>query len=222
MSLPTAARLALWWVDRYTATAPPDVREDRRAEVRSDVHDELAARTPAGTSEPLGALPVLARAVRGVPADVRWRMSLELTPTRLGWHVRHPASLLATLLVLLVPLGLLIDASRRRVPWLDLAAEAAAGPVLLASAVAVGVGSVAALRWCAAPRRAGLVGARRATHAALAVAWALSGLWRFVPGGLGALSTAGWVGVGVCLPAYAVLWITTGARRLLDLGKVPS
>ena len=61
-------RLALWWVDRYTRDLPEHVRDERRAEIASDVWEHRAAAMP----DRLG-LSIFSRCVRGVPADLSWR-----------------------------------------------------------------------------------------------------------------------------------------------------
>lgn len=60
-------RLALWWVERYTRGLPAHVREERRAEIASDVWEHRAAAVP----DRLG-LSIFSRCVRGVPADISW------------------------------------------------------------------------------------------------------------------------------------------------------
>lgn len=214
---PVAVRLALWWVDRYTATAPEPQRSERRAELRCDVHDQLAS--GAGGR---WARAIVGRTVRGLAADLAWRASLEARSRGLSWHLAHPASLLAALLTVLVPLGLLVDGVRSRAP--GLAATAAVAAVLLVplSACAVGVALVAAVRRCARPTRPNLTGLRRSLLATCSAMWALSYLWRFAPPPLETVSALAWAGVGGSLLAYLVACATSAARRGLDLGKIPS
>ena len=69
--------LALWWVDRYTRGLPEHVREERRAEIASDVWEHRVA-----APDTLG-LSVLSRSVRGVPADISWRRAHRLGRRRL-------------------------------------------------------------------------------------------------------------------------------------------
>jgi len=58
--------VAIWWVDRYTRGLPPEVRDRRRAEIASDVHEQLCA-TDGRTAT------VAFRTLCGVHADLAWR-----------------------------------------------------------------------------------------------------------------------------------------------------
>ncbi len=214
---PVAVRLALWWVDRYTATAPEPARSERREELRVDVHDQLAA----GAAGRRG-WGVLGRTARGAGADLTWRVWLEAGSRGISWHLTHPGSLLAALLVPLVPLAVLVDLARGRAPGLAAAVDVLLVPL---SACAVGVAVVAAVRRCARPTRpgrTGLTGLRRGLLAALSALWALSYLWRFAPRPLETVSALAWGGVGAALLAYLAVGVVTLVRRALDLGKIPS
>lgn len=216
------ARLATWWVGRYTATAPAEDRADRRAEVAADVHDQLvhaqAVGLPAGAADRA----VAGRVLRGVPADLAWRLARETGPERVAWHVRHPVTLLTGLLPLVVVLGTTVDAARHRATWLAVPAQLAEGVLLPLYAVALGVGLVGGVLAARHPARPSLAGARRTALATMTVSWALSGLWRFAPGPLGAVSTLGWVAFGLALLGWLALVAATGGARVLALGKVPS
>lgn len=67
----TGERLALWWVDRYTRGLPAGTREDRRAELASDVWEHRAD----GGEGLATQLAIACRCLRGVPADLSWRRS---------------------------------------------------------------------------------------------------------------------------------------------------
>jgi hypothetical protein len=67
----SAARIALWWVDRYTRGVPDCLRDERRAELASDLWEHRAASGRGARVE----LAVLSRCLRGVPADLAWRRS---------------------------------------------------------------------------------------------------------------------------------------------------
>ncbi len=214
--LPVAIRVVLAWVERYTATAPEPDRSDRRAEIRSDVHDQL---THGGTGDSPSR--ILLRAARGVPADLSWRLSIEIRPERLSWHVSNPGTALAALLLPMVILALVIDAARGA-PWLEPASLVAGAVFLPMSAVVVGVGLVGVARWCGRPRIPGLAAARRLTMAATTLTWAVAGLWRFAPGPLEAVSALAWAGVGVSVVAYAAVVVFSVVAKALDLRKVSS
>ncbi len=66
---PRSLRVARAWVRLYTRGLPPEVGEQRRLELESDMWEQLH-------HDPLeqhAARALLGRAVRGSPADVRWR-----------------------------------------------------------------------------------------------------------------------------------------------------
>ena len=221
-----AARLAAWWVRSYTRTAPEPEGADRRAEVLADMHDELLdskdRRLPSG----LASRSILGRALRGVPADLVWRLQLERQPGRLEWHLAHPGSLLAALFVLLVPASMVADAARGPAPGLGAVGGALSAMAVLLSAGIVVVAGVALTRRAFARSvylRWGATSVRRAALSAMAVLWAGALLWRFAEGPLEALSALAWAGFGLALVVY-VLAVAAGlARRVfIDNRKVSS
>ncbi len=215
--------LASWWVRRYTETAEPTERSDRRAEVAADLHDHYAAAAAEGRSPSRVDRQVAGRVLRGVPADLTWRLAREAGPDRVAWHLSHPVTLLGALVLPIVGLGVFVDSARDSAPWL-------AGPVALAEAVAlplhaaaVAVALVAVVRSLRRrPHRPSLVGARRIALAGLSVTWGLAALWRFAPGLPGAASSLGWLAFGLSLLGWAALAAAAGLRQVLALGKVPS
>lgn len=64
-----AARVVLWWVDRYTGGVPRAAGEERRSEIASDLWEQRAA----SHGGPAVELAILSRWVRGIPADLSWR-----------------------------------------------------------------------------------------------------------------------------------------------------
>jgi hypothetical protein len=64
-------QLALWWVGRYTRGLAPDVRDERRAELASDLWEHRATGGDGLATE----LAIASRCLRGVPADLSWRRS---------------------------------------------------------------------------------------------------------------------------------------------------
>lgn len=78
---PRGARAVAWWADRYTRGLVPEVRDGRRAEIASDVHEQLAHGD--------GSAAVVRRTLRGAHADLAWRreeqrlMLASHRPTRL-------------------------------------------------------------------------------------------------------------------------------------------
>lgn len=69
-------RAVRWWVRLYTASLPAWAREDRRAEIESDVWEQMAEshgneRGRLGTTAQ-----VLIRTLLGLPSDVLWRLEV--------------------------------------------------------------------------------------------------------------------------------------------------
>ena len=217
------ASLATWWVRRYTETAVPAERSDRRAEVAADLHDHYAAAAASGRSPSRVDREVAARVLRGVPADLTWRLAREAGPDRVAWHLSHPVTLLGALLLPMVGLGVFVDSARDRPAWLAQPVAVAAAVALPLYAAAVAIALVALVRSLRRrPHRPSLVGARRTALAALSVTWGLSALWRFAPGLPGTASTLGWAAFGLSLLGWAALAAAAGLRHVLALGKIPS
>ena len=61
------------WCRWYTRDLPADTARDRCAELHSDLFDQCADGAQQGTSSGQLARSILARAARGVPADLSWR-----------------------------------------------------------------------------------------------------------------------------------------------------
>jgi hypothetical protein len=218
---PLGARLAMWWVRAYTATAPPADAADRRAEVAADVEDELRA---AGerASRAVVSRRIVSRVLRGVAADVLWRLAIERGSGRAAWHLAHPAVFIGALTALLVPLVLVGDVLRSQSRGnagrlLDLVHT---GIVLLSAAI-LAVAVTASMRRLvdrAGDRRERgvLVLARRCTGLGVCVLGAASALWRFTPGPWERLAAVSWAAFAACLLAWLILAVVVsagGARR---------
>lgn len=211
-------RLVLWWVAQYTRTAPVPDGPDRRAEIRADLHDQVTAADGAATASRA----VAVRTVRGLHHDLAWRAAVERRPGRLRWHLEHPSTALAVLLLLLVPTALAVDVGASRSGWS--AVSALAGPVLvLLCATTIGFAVTAVTyvvrrprpRW---PPRADAL--RRAATAAMSVTWAVAAVWRFSPG-LDGVAAVAWAGFGLSLVGYLATTLS-GLVRWLAFGKVSS
>lgn len=93
----TGERLALWWVDLYTRGLPEAARENRRAEIASDVWEHSAAGEHGRRTQ----LAIASRCLRGALADAGWRRTQRRgrrhVPSRgsvargLGWAVAASA-----------------------------------------------------------------------------------------------------------------------------------
>jgi hypothetical protein len=74
MSPGAAADIARWWTRVYTAGLPEELRENRRAEVESDLWESLADGAPSHH--------ILARTALGLPDDLTWSLTVMDTSTR--------------------------------------------------------------------------------------------------------------------------------------------
>ena len=72
-SLRRTTELVGAWCRWYTRDLPADTARDRCDELRSDLFDQCADGAEQGTSPGRLARSILARAARGVPADLSWR-----------------------------------------------------------------------------------------------------------------------------------------------------
>jgi len=219
-----ATTLARWWVGGYTRTAPEPAASDRRAEIESDLFEQVRSTDPAAHST----WSVVGRTVRGIPDDLMWRVAVEHEPGRLDWHLAHPATLLGTSLVVDVLLGNLCDASVHRFPLLTPLAALMHPSLLLVWAFTVAFALVAMTRW--RPHRnlgrLTMVDAwRRASICTMSVAGSLAGLWRFAPDVWGRFAGLAWGIFGVAVLVYLITWLTRGIRSaltVLDFEKVSS
>lgn len=222
------ARIALGWSALLTATGPGEACGDRRAEIASDVFEQVAAAGAVGQSNTRLSWSITGRALRGVPRDIAWRVQLEAAPARWEWHLRHPSTMLTFLLVTTVPITLVADGARTRIPRLhpifDLlwAVTLAMCWVMLAFATAAGAHRVHATG-ASLPSSAHtwVTQLARGVTALMAISWAASGIGRFVPGSIlfHALSTVAWAIFGASLLAYLVLLLARSGAKLLTLGR---
>jgi hypothetical protein len=67
------AGIVVRWARLYTRGLRPDVAERRIEELRADLHDHVTHDRAAGVADGRIALAILARALRGIPADLAWR-----------------------------------------------------------------------------------------------------------------------------------------------------
>lgn len=68
--------VVLEWVRLYTAAAPGDTGLARRAEIESDLWEHQRCAALAGEPEAATAVAMFGRFVRGIPADVSWRLQV--------------------------------------------------------------------------------------------------------------------------------------------------
>lgn len=210
------ADFALAWADVMTRTAPTSARESRLLEIASDVHEHAAARPSAGRRI---SRQVALRSVRGIPADLSWRLRLELSAGRRLWHVDHPASLLAASLTVLVPLNLATGAPHVGGWWsLDVALS---WMVILFAAVTV-VRHVqrrvqGRLRGWNDLRLGPLTRARRAAVGVVGLSWACATVGN-VPGSmLSGFSSLSWGVFGFALAGYVLLVVASACAALLGV-----
>ncbi len=74
-----AIGLTRWWVRLYTKGLPPELRDDRRAEIESDLWEQGEDATANGSQPDETALEVFGRLLLGVPADLTWRVQAGLS-----------------------------------------------------------------------------------------------------------------------------------------------
>lgn len=216
---PWGVRLACWWVGAYTSTAPDEVAGDRRQDLVADLHDELVDADASGIAPSLASRRIAGRVVRGVAADLLWRISVEWAPGRWSWHLRHPRTVILAGCTLLVPVVLLADATRREVATgTDVAVLAGLITLLSASVVSFGllsfVVSVAGVLRGDARRATVFTGLPRAAGALAGFLGALAALWRFEPSPLGSVSAAAYVGFFLCVVALVLAGLSSAAVRL--------
>jgi len=220
--VPWGARLALWWVATYTATAPRQEAVDRRAEIAADVADQLRA---APVVARVASRQIAGRALRGLGSDVLWRVSVERSPGRARWHLEHPATVLGALAVLLTPTVALGDTLRRtsagrpgRALVFVHSAEVLFGAAILAIALTALLRRLVERRPDpAGPRRASLDLARRSIALLACASYGAAALWRFVPGALGKLAAAAYVVFGLAVIAWIAVagcgWVLRSWER---------
>jgi hypothetical protein len=97
------------WVRLYTFGAPPHARERRRQELACDTWEHERDGLDAGRARPLLALEILGRMVRGVPADIFWRLRLEGQPMELRIPFERVLGIGLLVLAVLIPIAVGID-----------------------------------------------------------------------------------------------------------------
>lgn len=220
------ARVAAWWVETITRTAERSVALDRRAEICSDTHDQLSDAWCRGALA-AESRAVIGRVIRGVPADIAWRVGLEIRMSRFAWHLRNPSTAITSLFVVMLPLNVAADSAlpqgrssllAYRIP-LWVATNFVGGCILLFAVLAFA--SRVRPRWAAGAEqfqsRSRLEAARRCATAALGVTLAGSAVFRF-----GALALVGgvfWLAFAACVLIYGSLLLATLGPKLLILGR---
>lgn len=224
-------RIALAWARMYTATTDPQLARERREELRADLHDHLQQGLAAGAGPVQVSRAMLGRTLRGVCADVLWRLEVEWARDGLRSLAAEPVTVLGALFVALLPISLLADASRRFefVPVEVREALTVTCGVLYTVAVAytlvaAGMRAVGAPRSPARPLPHRL---SRMLRLVMFASFALAGIWRFAPDPFGQISAWAWAVFGVSLVANVLVWTVRAAmagwrKRPLTLRKVPS
>lgn len=73
------------WVALYTRGLHADVADDRRAEIEADLWDEVDMASKVGETAGLGRRRI-SRLIRGMPADVAWRLEQRERSTKAPWR----------------------------------------------------------------------------------------------------------------------------------------
>ncbi len=71
------SRMVTSWATAYTIGLAPGQREQRRMEIASDVWEQHQAEGGAGRAQFSFAMSLLSRMIRGIPADLLWRVNVE-------------------------------------------------------------------------------------------------------------------------------------------------
>ena len=91
-ALPAARTLVLSWTWLYTAALPEQVREDRRAEIRSDLHDQIDQDRGESIGQAETGIDLLRRMASGAWDDVSW--ALPQIPSVLSLHLVRGSDLI--------------------------------------------------------------------------------------------------------------------------------
>jgi len=90
-----ASRLVLRWAEYYTRGLPAPVAADRRDELASDLHEQLA------DGQRMTSLSIVGRWLLGIPSDLSWRARQRGAARRSGTLLRSPGERLVTLSLVL-------------------------------------------------------------------------------------------------------------------------
>jgi lysylphosphatidylglycerol synthetase-like protein (DUF2156 family) len=121
-------RLATWWVDRLTAHLPDQVRDRRRAEIRSDLWEQAHDAALAGRAEVRTQLDLAMRTLTGIPADLSWSRTQRRQGGAMSAPV-HPSS--ASFVSPAVAIGVVVASV------VSVAALVVGGPLVAAGALVV-------------------------------------------------------------------------------------
>lgn len=105
----TATGLTRTWVGLYTTGLGTDDREDRRAEIVSDLWEHQRDAEGEGTRHPLIGLSIIGRVLRGIPADLLWRTNMEGPKMEIRIPFERLAGGLLLAMIVLMMITLAID-----------------------------------------------------------------------------------------------------------------
>ena len=121
-----ARSLVLVWTWIYTLAVPEHLRTARRAEIRSDLHEQTNQMCQDGCRSNVIALQILVRMILGLWDDVSW--SAPYLPTTLAERLSRgsdkasrvrPSPFMVALLTVFAIMNLSLLATDRTVPWLE-------------------------------------------------------------------------------------------------------
>ena len=225
-------RLALWWVDAITRTAPESGAAARREAIRADVFEQQAAGVAGGVATQQIQRAIGSRVLRGVPADLAWRLTAEFAPGRWRWHLRNTATVITVLMLVMLPVNFVADSVPARWPgllsiysavwgftflfgWIQIGIAVAAIAARLVPGFLDGVPDVSTL-----PR---LVRARRRVLTVMGVALAASAVGRLSDSdAFNTFSGGGWFVFVAVFPVFATLVVAGLLVRLLQFRKISS
>lgn len=137
-ALPTVKRLVKGWVLLYSAAAPVPARDQRRADIEADLHDEIEDLQAERYRPEEIALRVFVRMAIGMPSDMVWTASY--LPQSVAWQLEQRSRALRrskTPALALISTGLLV--------MMNLGVLASEPDVLWEEFLVVNIGTVSAI-----------------------------------------------------------------------------
>lgn len=184
-----SARIARWWVQRYTAGLASHNAQCRRAEIDSDIAEHQRCRESDGWRQKQIARERMMRLVRGMAADLGWRRDLLTAQGHFGGFVRTSLLSVTSLASLLLALfhavfaayllGNTSLADQRFLGGLASYADELDKPVAsaVAAIIVAGLGAVLVLAAIARPVSPMMANVVTVAIAVWAVLWFWLGMW---------------------------------------------
>ena len=137
LALPAVRSAVLLWTSMYTLVVPEEMRTARRAEVRSDLHDQESYMRQEGYPPIAIAFSILARMILGIWDDIRWSaphlpstLSNQLSRGSDAVRRARPSPFVLSLLTAIWIMNLSLYAADRAVPLIEWVGMNAMMPVV--------------------------------------------------------------------------------------------